>query len=482
MAQETTMERAKVDNYCRPVILFWFASAVFWLMVGSLLAILASVKMHNPYFASSQAWLTFGRVRPAHLNVVIYGWASMAGIGVTLWLQTRLTRVMLPYREALLIFCGYWNLSLAIGLWRLLRQGGSSVEWLEMSPYSVPGFAGALLVLFVASLRMLRRRRSEHLYVSQWYLFGAVFWFPFVYVVAMLLIFVAPTSGPARAVANWWFAHNVLGLWLTPIGVAAAYYFIPKVLGRPIHSYHLSVLGFWTLALFYNWAGTHHLIGGPLPAWLISAGVVGSLMMIIPVVTVAINHHLTMVGNFSRLRTSPTLRFVVFGAMAYTLVSLQGSLMAVRLVNRVTHFTHYTIAHAHLGVYAFYTMLMFGSFYYITPRLTGREWWSARLIRWHFWCTAMGISIYFVSLTWSGISQGLRMNDPNNAFLDIVRTTLPYLRWRSFAGALMTIGHAAFAILFVQQLRGRGRPMQGPTLFEEPKLFEVLRRRKRVAS
>ena len=121
---------------------------------------------------------------------------------------------------------------------------------------------------------------------------------------------------------NWWFAHNVLGLWLTPIGLASAYFFIPKVIGRPVHSYHLSLLGFWSLALFYNWAGTHHLIGGPLPAWVITVGIVGSLMMFVPVITVAINHHLTMVGNFHYLKTSPTLRFVVFGAMSYTVVTV----------------------------------------------------------------------------------------------------------------------------------------------------------------
>src|SRR5262249_9079710 len=195
-----------------------------------------------------------------------------------------------------------------------------------------------------------------------------------------------PATGVVQATTNWWFAHNVLGLWITPVGVGAAYYLIPKVIGRPIYSYYLSIIGFWSLALFYSWAGTHHLIGGPLPAWWVSAGIVASVMMFVPVGAVAVNHHMTMVGFFRPLPVSATLRFVVFGGMAYTVTSVQGSLQALRDVNEVTHFTHYTVGHAHLGLYGFYTMTVFGAMYYVVPRLTGREWASAKLIRLHFWC------------------------------------------------------------------------------------------------
>ncbi len=471
-------ERAALDAACRQVVLLWYGSAVFWLLAGSLLAMLASIKLHSPYFLAQQDWLTFGRVRPAHLTAMIYGWGSMAGVGTLLWLQSRLCRVLLPFREALYLFAWYWNGGLAYGLWGILTGRGTSVEWLEMPAYAVVSLGGAFVVLAATSFNMLWSRRTEHLYVSQWYLFGAVFWFPVLYVVATLLIFVVPAAGTVKATANWWFAHNILGLWFTPIGLATAYYLIPKVLGRPIHSYYLSILGFWTLALFYNWAGTHHLIGGPLPAWLISVGIVGSLMMFVPVLAVAINHHMTMVGHFHRLRTSPTLRFTVFGAMSYTLVSIQGSLSALRSVNQVTHFTHYTIAHAHLGVYAFYSMIMFGALYYIMPRLKGRQWWSARLIRWHFWCSAMGMLIYFASLTWAGCFQGLMMNDPDIPFVHIVQYTLPFLQGRSVAGVLLTIGHVAFAISVWQMLRGKGDAMAGPTLLLRPKsrLFAWLRR------
>ena len=196
-----------------------------------------------------------------------------------------------------------------------------------------------------------------------------------------------------------------------------------------------------------------------------TVGIVGSIGMFVPVITVAVNHHLTMVGNFRYLKTSPALRFVVFGAMCYTAVSFQGSLQAIRSINEVSHFTHYTVAHAHLGVYAFYTMICFGAVYYIMPRLTGHEWSSARMIKVHFWTTAIGMAVYWIGLTWGGWFQGLKMNNPDIPFIDIVRYTVPFLWSRSFAGLLMTIGHIAFAVLVVRMVYRTRRFGVGPTLF-----------------
>ena len=263
---------------------------------------------------------------------------------------------------------------------------------------------------------------------------------------------------------NWWYGHNILGLWFTPIGLASAYYMIPKVLGRPIHSYYLSILGFWSLAFFYSWNGMHHLIGGPFPAWMISASVVASVMMFIPVITVAINHHFTMRGHFHYLEWSPTLRFTVFGAMAYTVVSFQGSLMAIPSLNNLTHFTDYTIGHAHLGLYGFFTMTMFGAMYYIVPRLVGWEWPSASMIRWHFWLAASGIVLMFAALTLGGFLQGLELNDPQVAFLSSLKTAAPFRLVRTFAGILLSAAHLVFAVLFIRMLLRRGEFRTEPTL------------------
>jgi cytochrome c oxidase cbb3-type subunit I len=248
------------------------------------------------------------------------------------------------------------------------------------------------------------------------------------------------------------------------LAIATIYYLIPKVTGKPVHSYYLSIFGFWTLAFFYSWNGMHHLIGGPIPAWMISASVVASMMMIIPVVTTAINHHMTMRGSFGVLKYSPSLRFVVFGAMAYTLASLQGVSMAIRSWNTVTHFTHYTIGHSHLGFYGFFTMTMFGAMYYIVPRLVQWEWPSATLIRLHFWFCAIGTILMVLDLSIGGLLQGLALRDEKVGFEAILNMVAPFLWMRSISGILLTVGHLVFAASFVMILLKCGNQRKGATL------------------
>lgn len=468
-AERSAAERRAIDESCRGPVLYFAASAVFWLLVGSLLAVVASVKLHTPYFLTGTPELTFGRVRMAHLQAVGIGWSSMAGIAAALWMMCRLCRVPLIYPRLLLLAATAWNAGMVLNVLGILFGDGTSVEWLDAPRYCAPFYILGVGLVSAWTVATFRRRRELHVYVTQWYIFAAVFWFPWMYLVTQFMIFWSPAKGVVPLVVNWWFAHNFLGLWLTPIGLGAAYYLIPKIIGRPVHSYYLSIIGFWSLALFYSWAGMHHLIGGPIPAWLSTASTVGSMMMFIPVIAVAINHHMTMLGHFHRLKYSPALRFTVFGAIAYTAVSFQGSIESLKDFSEVTHFTHYTVAHAHLGAYGFFTMVMFGAMYYMIPRLTGREWASPALIRVHFWSAAVGVTMYFVSLSIGGWWQGRMQNNPNVPWANVIGYLLPYLFARSVAGTLMTLGHLAFATLLVMNLTGWGRLRTGgPTYFVEP--------------
>jgi len=348
-----------------------------------------------------------------------------------------------------------------LGTIGILIGHSRAIEWVEMPYYAFAFIVPAMLLVVASFVITLKKRRVKHLFISVWYIGASMLWGPFLVVAILLPIY----SGVPEATANWWYAHNILGLWITPAGLAAAYYFIPKVIGRPVYSYHLSYLGFWTLALFYNWAGVHHLVGGPAPQWVVTVSIVFSVMMIVPVVVVAVNHHMTVVGHFKKLKYSPTLRFVVFGAMSYTAVSLQGSLQSLRSWQEVTHFTHYTIAHSHLGVYAFASMIMFGAMYYIMPRVTNWEWDSPRLISIHFWTTGLGVGAYFTALTIGGVIQGLQMLDPSIDFLTIVDDTKPWLVVRSVAGSLMTIGHFVFAYLLYRIIAKSGERRDGPVYF-----------------
>ncbi len=445
---------AEIDTSCRAPLLMLFGGSIFWLLVGTLFALLASLKLHNPEYFANYSFLTFGRVRPAHLNAVIYGFASEAAIGVTFWLMCRLCRTPLMFGWIINLAGVFWNLGVAIGVGAILAGESTGIEWLEIPPYATPILFASYALIAVWGIITFRYRREKHLYVSQWYLLAALFWFPWIYSAAQILLVLDPVRGTVQAAVNWWFAHNVLGLWFTPIGLASIYYFIPKVLGKPVYNYSLSVLGFWSLALFYNWNGMHHLVGGPMPAWLITVSIVASVMMMVPVITVGINHHLTMYGGFRRLKDSPVLRFMVFGGMSYTLTSLHGIALALRSVSEVTHFTHSTIAHSHQGMYAFFTMVMFGSVYYIMPRVLQVEWPSAHLIKVHFWCVSIGILLYVFPLIVGGTLQGMAMNNPDVPFVDgskpsVVSLTVPYLKVRSYSGMLIFLGHLAFAASFV---------------------------------
>lgn len=466
VSSEQLRQRSIADSSSRWPVLLFSASSVFWLVVGSVAGLVVSLKFTYPDWLVAQPALTFGRLRPIHLNVVAYGWLSMAGIGTALWLLPRTLRT--PLRGGGFAVAGsiVWNLGLVLGVVALLQGWSDGIEWLEF-PWQLDGLfvvAGALAG--VPLLLTLRHRNVEHLYVSTWYVAAALVWFPLLFLFANLP---GIHFGVEHALVNWWFAHNVLGLWFTPLALAAAYYLIPKIVGRPIYSYQLSLLGFWALALFYSQVGVHHLIGGPVPTWVVTLSIVTSVAMVVPVVAVAVNHHLTVAGRFRALRHSPVLRFVVAGAMMYTLVSLQGSLSSLRSLNTLTHFTHYTVAHAHAGAYGFASFIFFGAMYFYLPRLTGTEWPSKRLIDVHLGLILFGFGVYFVFLTIGGLMQGLAMLDENVPFIESVIVTKPYLWARTLGGTLMTLGHLVFAfhcVLLVSPYRRERRRAPTPWLTE----------------
>jgi cytochrome c oxidase cbb3-type subunit I len=454
--------RIREDRSSAAPVILCLTSAVFWLLCGSLAGLLSSFKMHMPDWLVADAWLTFGRIRPAHLNMVIYGWSSLAGVGIALWLIPRLLRTELVGGRFAVAGAIIWNVGVAGGIASILLGHSTGLEWLEFPfpPACLLLVGGALMG--VPLILTVRHRKVKHLYVSVWYMGAALLWFPLLYAVANMP---GVHFGVEQATMNWWYGHNVLGLWFTPLGLAAAYYLIPKVLGTPIYSYNLSLLGFWTLAFFYSQVGGHHLIGGPVPTWLITLSIVQSIMMVVPVFAVAVNQHMTVLRHFRALRYSPTLRFVVLGAMMYTLASLQGSIEALRSVNTITHFTHFTIAHAHLGLYGFFAMVMFGSTYFVMPRVLGHEWPYSWMISLHFWLVIVGFAIYFVSLTVGGWLQGLAMLDAKQPFMASVAVTLPYLQGRSLGGALMVLGHLVFAAHFLLMLTTHKVTETGPARF-----------------
>lgn len=438
---------------CRRLILFIFATATLWLVVGSTYGLIASLKLHLPDWLNGSAPLTFGRMRAIHLNLVIYGWLSLGLMGLALWLIPTIFATQLRLPALAFVGAIILNLAVGAGAWAIGTGWTDGLEWLEI-PWQIDIFIALAVFLFVIPLMVTAwHRQVKHIYLTGWYYLGAMVWFPVLFIVANI-----PNLhvGAQQATVNWWFAHNVLGLWLTPLGVGAAYYLLPRIIGKPIYSYSLSLVGFWALALFYSQVGIHHLIGGPVPTWVVTLSVVQSIMMFVPVIAVAINQHPLWLGNLGAFRASIPLRFVAIGALMYTAASFQGSLEALRAMNSITHFTHYTVGHAHLGAYAFVTFVLFGGIYYVMPRLVGRVWPLPSFIVAHWWLVVVGFTIYFVSLTLGGWLQGQAMLDPARDWMESMELTIPYLTGRSVGGSLMVLGHFAFAVNVVAILVGRG--------------------------
>lgn len=437
----------RLDYSSSKVVKYLILSSIFWLILGSTLGVATAFKFNYPDWLTDSFLTSFAAWRPLHLNVVIYGWLSMGGLGVSLWIIPRLLKTELKVIWLINLGAHFWNIGMILGCTTLMLGYTDGLEWLEFPWWIDIFFVLAGAMIGIPLIVTIKNRKVKHLYVSVWYIGAALIWFPILFFISN---FPYVHFGVEHAIVNWWFAHNVLGLWLTPFGLSSAYYFIPKILGRPIFSYQLSLLGFWSLGLFYSQVGVHHLIGGPVPTWVVTLSIVTSVMMIVPVVTVAINHHLTVWGYFKLVPKSPTLLFIVTGSIFYTLTSLQGSLQALRSINQLLHFTHATIAHAHMGVYGFVSMVLFGSIYFILPRITGYEWPYKNLIKIHYIFALGGFLIYYIFLTYAGVVQGLEMNDATIAFDEIVKNTRPYLYMRTIGGTGMLISHIIFAFHIIK--------------------------------
>jgi cytochrome c oxidase cbb3-type subunit 1 len=448
---------ADIDVSCRLPLVVLFLSAAVWLVIGSAFALIASIKFHAPGFLADSAWLTYGRVRPVGFNCMLYGFCMPAGLGVALWLLARLgrTRLALPGLVTAGAVC--WNLGITVGVAGILAGGSTGFENLEMPSYAARlAFLGYLMIVVWGALTF-HQRRERQLYVSQWFLFAALFWFPWIYSTADLLLLTFRVRGMAQAVIAWWYSENLLVVWLGLVGLAAVFYFLPKLTGRDLHSRYLALLTFWMLILFGSWGGIP--ASAPVPAWMPVLSAVATGLSVIGIVAVALNVHGTLGGQCSKLMADPSLRFIGFGLVAFVVGGLVSAACALPEISHVTHFTWFTIAKALLNYYGFFAMVMFGAVYYIVPQLLGLEFPSAKLVRAHFWTAAAGIVLFVVPLAAGGIVQGLKLQHPDVAFTDIARGTLPFLRASTIGDLLIALGHLIFlgnlAGLVIQFYRAR---------------------------
>lgn len=439
---------ADIDASCRAPLLFLFVKASGWLVIASIFGFIGSLKFHAPYLLADCPLLTYGRIQPAAVNSFVYGFAAQAGLGVALWLLARLGRTALVQPGLVLLGGLIWNLGVGIGVLGILIGDSRGYEWLEMPRYASPVLFSSYLVIGVCGLLTFHRRSERALYPSQWFLLAALFWFPWVYSVANLLLVYRPVRGVLQAVVSWWYLHNLSAVWLGSLGVATIFYFLPKLAGRPLHSRYLAMFAFWTLLLFGSGGGIYY--GAPLPAWIPGLSTVFAILSLVSVIAVAMNCDATLSGQLSKVRDSLPLRFIVAGTAAYVLANVIEAFNALPLVNHLTHFTFFSPARSQLYLYGFFALTLFGAVYYIAPKLAGVEFPAARPPKFHFWMSVIGVALYVVSLILGGLAQGQILNDASRPFLASLQAGLRMFRVSTLGDLLMGIGNLAFAINLTQ--------------------------------
>jgi cytochrome c oxidase cbb3-type subunit 1 len=448
--QARASELAATDASCKVPVALLFSGALAWLVVGTSLDLLSHLSLHSSGLLADYAWLTYGRIRPAFWNAWVYGFASPAGLGVALWMICRLGRVPLVSPRSVFIATLFWNLGVAVGVFGILAGDSTGVEGLEMPGYAGPILFSSYSLIGACALLTFQARRERELYVSQWYLLAALLWFPWVYSTANLLLVFHPVRGAVQIVIDGWFNNNLRELWLTPLGLAAVFYFIPKLTQRPLYSRYLALVSFWLSALLGSWGGL--LAGLPVPRWITALSTAASVLMIVPVLAVAANLRLTLRRADAAKWFDPVFRLVLFGAICYVVAALLRAIDAVGPVNEVTRFTPFCEAYDELGRLGFLTLVLAGSVYYIFPRLTRTEWAWPALTALHCRVAILGLAICVGASAMAGMVQGLALYDPRVPFNEVTRGTLPYVRVSSLGMALLMLGNLAMLVNFIGTL------------------------------
>jgi cytochrome c oxidase cbb3-type subunit 1 len=432
MTAPSSMSPPQIDASCRLPLFSLFGGAAFWLALSSVFGLIASIKFHGPGFLADSAVLTYGRVYPAWSNLLVYGFCIPAGLGTGLWLLARLGRVPLARPWLVTVGAELWHLGVFVGLIGILSGDSTGFAWLEMPRYAAMILFCSFVFIGLWGFVTHRARAEQELYPSQWFVLAALFWFPWVYSTAVLLLQIFPVRGIVQASIAWWFSGNLLVVWLSLVGLAAFCYFVPKLTERPLQSRYLALFAFWTLILFGTWVGIP--AGAPLPAWMPTLSNVAAVMMIVPVLTVVVMLVQTVGGTRTACAGGP-LCYVKFGVGSLVLSGLLLAVAALPPVSRVTDFTWFGHAQNALRLYGFFAMTIFGAAYYILPRVTGAELPFPRLIRVHFWCGVIGTLLLAMPLAIGGVVQGAKWLNPEVLPVDVSKATLMFL-WLSTLGEL----------------------------------------------
>jgi cytochrome c oxidase cbb3-type subunit I len=445
-------------------------ATIFWGIAGFVVGVLIAWQLAFPALNLGLEYTTFGRLRPVHTSAVIFAFGGNALLGTSFYVVQRTCRAPLWGGPALanFIFWGYqaFIVIAATGYLLGVTQGK---EYAEPEWYADLWLTLIWVLYLVVFVGTIMRRREPHIYVANW------FYLAFIVTIAMLHIvnnFALPVSfagtksyivwaGVQDAMTQWWYGHNAVGFFLTAGFLGMMYYFVPKQAERPIYSYRLSIVHFWTLIFLYIWAGPHHLHYTALPDWAQTLGMVFSVMLWMPSWGGMINGIMTLSGAWDKLRTDPILRFLVVSLAFYGMSTFEGPMMSIRAVNSLSHYTDWTIGHVHSGALGWVAFITFGAVYFLVPKLWDRtRLYSLRLVTYHFWVATIGIVLYITAMWISGIMQGLMWRAYDQfgflqySFIETVEAMHPYYVIRAIGGVLFLLGALIMVYNVWRTIRG----------------------------
>ncbi|HVU34778.1 MAG TPA: cbb3-type cytochrome c oxidase subunit I [Opitutaceae bacterium] len=410
-----------MDLAARGPLLLLIGSGIAWLVISGLFALIGSIQLYSPHFLDEYSFLTHGRIEALRDTAFVYGWAANAGLAVALWILGRLGGNLLRATNWVFAGASFWNVGVTAGLVGIAIGDMTSFSLFELPRYVLPIMLVAYGAISISGVLAWAGRRTEGAFAAQWYAFAALFLFPWLCSAAQVVLLWSPVRGVVQNVAANWCAQGVWSLWLVPMALASAYYLATKVSGRVLPHYEFAPLGFWLLIFVGSWTGGRHLIGGPVPAWIITMAVVATVVLLAHYAIVALN--LGVVFGARGAAAS----FIRFGLIAYVLGGAFDALTAFRGVAEETQFTFVTVAIEQLALYGGISMMFFGGIYYLVPRLTNGRWASAGLAIGHRLVVMFGVIVLVVTLGVAGWTQGVDLLDPKTSFTDIfehVRLTL----------------------------------------------------------
>jgi cytochrome c oxidase cbb3-type subunit I/II len=465
------LERFSYDN--KIVRNFAFAT-MFWGVVGMFVGLLIATQLFAPELNFSIPFLTFGRIRPLHTNAVIFAFVGNAIFMGIYYSLPRLLKTQLYSKLLSNIHFWGWQLIIVAAAITLPLGITTSKEYAELEwPIDI-AITIVWVVFGINMIGTILKRRESHIYVAIWFYIAT--WVT-VAVLHIVNSFEIPVTlfksyslyaGVQDALVQWWYGHNAVAFFLTTPYLGLMYYYLPKAANRPVYSYRLSILHFWTLIFIYIWAGPHHLLYSALPDWAQSLGTVFSIMLIAPSWGGMINGLLTLRGAWDRVRQDPILKFMVVAVTAYGMATFEGPTLSLKNVNAIAHFTDWIIAHVHVGALGWNGFLTFGILYWLIPRLWRTNLYSVKMANVHFWIGFLGIVFYALSMWFSGITQSLmwkQFNDlgtlqyPN--FLETVLQIVPMYMIRATGGTLYLTGVVLMIYNLVKTMK------QGSFLAEE---------------